>query len=490
MPAIVFRALSLSLPLLVAVLALPARAAGFAIDGGPAPHQVVQAGPDGDAPLVLRGAAHEAGRVEARVLRGDGEIVGWTVLAETGGGAWEGRIPAVPAGGPYTVAARLLHADGTVAAGDAVSPVFVGDLWILAGQSNMQGVGNKLDVEPPNPLVSVLRMNRQWAVAEEPLHILQESPDPVHFKPQDEADRAAAIGRAHAWEKGAGLGLPFAAELVRRTGRPVGLIATAHGGTSMDQWNPALRDQGGGSLYGSMLLSLAAAGGKARGVLWYQGESDATAEASPLYADKFAALIAAFREDCADPALPFYLVQLGRFTHAEADAASWDRVQQAQLDVEARIPGTAVVPAVDLALDDLIHIGTPGLKILGQRLAKIADRELFGGGTLNGPRLAAMERVDTPHGTTLRLAFSGVNGSLRAPGRLAGFSLSAGPDGPDSMQVYHQEIAPDAPHTVVLWIQKWPEDPHLWHGRGTDPHCNLADDAAMALPAFGPVPVP
>lgn len=476
--------------LVLATLALPRAGAALAIDGGVVPHQVMQAGEDGAAALPLRGRADAAGRVEARVLRGDAEAVGWTVLAETDGGAWAGQIPAVPVGGPYTLAARQLDAVGTVLAEAALGPLFVGDLWILAGQSNMQGVGNMLDVEPPNPLVGVLRMNRQWAVAEEPLHVLQESPDPVHFKPADEAERAAAIERAYARTKGAGLGLPFATELVRRTGRPIGLIATAHGGTSMDQWSPERRGEGGASLYGSMLLSLEAAGGKVRGVLWYQGESDATAEASPAYAEKFAALIAAFRADCGDPELPFYLVQLGRFTFTDADAASWNRVQQAQLDMETRFPRTAAVPAVDLALDDLIHIGTPGLKGLGHRMAKIAERDLFGGSTQNGPRLASMARADTPYGATLRVTFTGANGALRAPGRLSGFSLSSGPDGPDAMQVYHQEIADDAPDTVVLWVQTWPENAHLWHGRGTDPYCNIVDEAGMAMPAFGPVPVP
>ena len=30
-----------------------------------------------------------------------------------------------------------------------VGPVFVGDLWVLAGQSNMEGVGDLVDVTPP-----------------------------------------------------------------------------------------------------------------------------------------------------------------------------------------------------------------------------------------------------------------------------------------------------------------------------------------------------
>ena len=43
-----------------------------------------------------------------------------------------------------------------------------------------------------------------------------------------------------------------------------------------------------------------------------------------------------------------------------------------------RVPNTAVVSVIDLELDDGIHVGTQGLKRAGQRLARIAERELFG----------------------------------------------------------------------------------------------------------------
>ena len=42
------------------------------------------------------------------------------------------------------------------------------------------------------------------------------------------------------------------------------------------------------------------------------------------------------------------------------------------------MPNTAVVSVIDLELDDGIHVGTQGLKRAGQRLARIAERELFG----------------------------------------------------------------------------------------------------------------
>ena len=103
--------------------------------------------------------------------------------------------------------------------------------------------------------------------------------------------------------------------LVESTGVPIGLIASAHGGTSMEQWNPAKKEQGGNSLYGSMLRQVKLAGGKVRGVLWYQGESDAMGGAWKVYPKVFADFIAAVRSDFGQPELPFYYVQIGRFVN-------------------------------------------------------------------------------------------------------------------------------------------------------------------------------
>ena len=120
----------------------------------------------------------------------------------------------------------------------------------------------------------LLGMDGKWAQAEEPLHWLVDSPDPVHSgDPKTRAERSAQQHKTRT--KGAGLGLPFAVAMVESTGVPIGLVASAHGGTSMEQWNPAKKGEGGNSLYGSMLRQVKLAGGKVKGVLWYQGESDA-----------------------------------------------------------------------------------------------------------------------------------------------------------------------------------------------------------------------
>src|SRR5262249_1178770 len=68
-----------------------------------------------------------------------------------------GKFTGVPTGGPYEM-------NVTVKVGDterklSVGPIFVGDLWVLAGQSNMQGVGDLIGVTPPHPKVMSFEMN-------------------------------------------------------------------------------------------------------------------------------------------------------------------------------------------------------------------------------------------------------------------------------------------------------------------------------------------
>ena len=454
------------------------------ITGGLAPFQVFQCDDNGVARIACSGTwSGGDGPVSVRILKDDVPTGDWSPAGAATGGNWSAVIENLPAGGPYTIAVRV---NDTI---KAVDNVLAGDLWVLAGQSNMQGVGNMVDVVPPSPQVNMLAMNGVWRNAKEPLHILAESPDPVHVTFKTDEERQASIEAGKNAPKGAGLGIPFAVEMAKRTGRPVGLICTAHGGTSMEQWNPAGRDAGGASLYGSMYAQVQRAGGTARGVLWYQGESDANPDALKVFREKFEGLIAAMRKDFNAPDMPFYYVQIGRFVNPGADPTSWNQIQAIQLACEQSVPRTGMVSGIDQQLDDGIHVGTPGLIVLGKRLANLAERDLFGGTVQGGPRPAEVTWQDTPYGKQVRVKFSGVNGRLVAQGRPVGFTLSEGPDGPPIACVFKVELPADAPDTAILWVERPPENPHLWYGRGFDPCANVVDEADMALPVFGPMPM-
>jgi carbohydrate esterase-like sialic acid-specific acetylesterase/stress responsive alpha/beta barrel protein len=469
-------------------------ARGLFVVEGLEPYAVYQRDEKGAADLKFRGISRDDGRLEARLRAGRRTVPGfdWKAVGKAENGVFQATLPGVPAGGEYTVELRRRDALGNVADLTEVANLLVGDLWILAGQSNMEGVGDLVDVEEPSSQVHCFTMAHRWELAVEPLHWLIDSPDPVHLgdslKDQEEdGRRARRAAQRLSRAKGAGLGLPFAKEMVRRTGVPIGLIASAHGGTSMEQWSPAARDQGGASLYGSMRKQVKNAGGKVKGVLWYQGESDANPQAAALFTDRFKDLVAAFRADLASPQLPFYYVQIGRFVR-QGDPEPWNRIQELQRLAEKEITGTAMVPVIDLALDDLIHVGTPGLKRAGRRLARIAHADLFGAPHLGrGPRLSGIEvRGD---GRAIRIKYEGVNGRLLPADRVEGFSLRK-KDSSEIKTIFNAAVDPASPDTVVLKLQDpLPEGAYLSYGFGLDPIANLTDGEDMAAPVFGPLEV-
>lgn len=456
----------------------------FRVTGGIADDQVLQRGPSGSADLRVKGDAKAADgkTVEARLLRQFVPLAGfeWAAVARIERDAWSGELKNVPTGGPYRLELRIA---GTPAEA-AVRDILVGDLWVLAGQSNMDGNGNLVDLEQPNALVHSFDMADHWLVAEEPLHNLPGAADSVHWNRGANRQPARLEGDAlrsyiAKRTKGAGLGLPFAVEMVRRTGVPIGLLPCAHGGTSMAQWDPALKDRGGESLYGAMLRRVRAVGGSVKGVLWYQGESEANPKAVPVFLEKFKGLVAAIREDFGQPDLPFYYAQIGRYVNND-DAASWNTIQELQRQAEAVIPACAMAPVIDLPLDDAIHLSSGALKRTGVRMANLAR------GLPRGPRPISAALLPN---NIVRVTYSDVNGGLEAPGLIAGFSIHAATGEPVPM-IYKSLVDPEDRRAVLLYLgRRLPEGALLHYGYGKHPYCNLRDSADMAAPVFGPMEI-
>jgi hypothetical protein len=459
----------------------------------------------------------------------DAKILSVTVSGQREARLVDGKLVGLPPGS-YTIQGQLRK--NNIVSTFAVGPVFVGDLWVLAGQSNMEGYADLINVTPPNPLVLALGMDGQWVRAEEPLHWLVDSPDSVHSA--DPATRAERSARAHkSRPKGAGLGLPFAVEVASATNVPIGLVPCAHGGTSMEQWSPAKKDEVGKSLYGSMLRQVRLAGGKVKGVLWYQGESDANPKASEVYAKTFTDFIAAVRGDLGQPELPFYYVQIGRYA-SDKDPKPWNAVQEVQRKLPDELANTAVISVIDLELDDAIHVGTAGLKRAGQRLARIALREQFG---QVGGSTPTLDRVTKGAPNTLVVKFKGVNrvtlnpafggmpggmggmgggmrggmggmgmmsisplpeqgagasaqpeqgGGLQPDRHIAGFSIRAA-DGKEIPLIFEAMVGPSRDTVILKLAGPPPAGAALWYGWGLDPYCNLTDTLDMAVPAFGPI---
>lgn len=104
------------------------------------------------------------------------------------------------------------------------------------------------------------------------------------------------------------------------------------------------------------------------GVLWYQGESNAHL---PRIADRlFRAMVVSWREAWGDTDLPFHFVQLPGMERPTWPA--FREVQQGWLD----IPATAMAVAIDLGHPTDVH---PRIKRpIGERLARIALDRVYG----------------------------------------------------------------------------------------------------------------
>jgi pimeloyl-ACP methyl ester carboxylesterase len=289
--------------------------------------------------------------------QGDGAVVPGEAVegleVSVNGGPFGKGYPRLKTGGPYRLDIRLVR-QGREVARARREGILVGDLYLLAGQSNMVGRAPLKGVLGGEARVAMLAAEDVWMEAREPLHEGRKRADGV--------------------EIGAGLGLAFARELVRRTGVPVGLIPCAKGGTSLAEWSPAQRAAGRRSLYGNLVGRARLAGGPFRGVLWYQGENDAgNLGAAATYGERWAEFVKQLREDLGQAELPVYTAQLGRYAVEPKPelVAGWNTVREAQRQAALTVAGTAVVATVDLTLTDSIHLDGEALQELGRRFAGV-----------------------------------------------------------------------------------------------------------------------
>ena len=443
---------------------------------------VLQRTPKG-ATAIVTGTAEITGIVTATITANRTAVRGWSskAVGKATKGSFTAKLAGIPTGGPYTV---------TLAVGSrqvVVQQVFVGDLWLMAGQSNMEGVGNIEDAPKPHPLVRNFAMDHRWELARDPLHHLPESPDSVHNNGTQEplADREKS---KRSRTKGTGVGVYFGKLMVERTGVPQGLIATAHGGTSMEQWDPTKQDLGGASLYGSMLSSLRDVAQPLAGVLWYQGCSETHSAAVAQYSARMQQLVAAVRRDLGQPKLPWITVQIGRVVGQMDGQREWNAIQELQRLLPKVIPHLDTVAAIDLELDDLIHVSGAAYATLGLRMALVADRLVLG----QRAALPAIQPIAAtplprhPYAPALEVRFANVVGGLHADGLPQGFSLVDHDQKP--VELIYKTVL-DGDRVILQLLHDDRQDVRVMYGNGKNPICNITDARGMAVPMFGPLTI-
>jgi len=248
----------------------------------------------------------------------------------------------------------------------------------------------------------------------------------------------------------------------------------------MQQWDPKLKDKGSASLYGATMERIKANGGKVAGILWYQGESDCNPDDARAYDARMTELVNAFRSDLGQPDLPFYLVQLGIWVSDGANGGneSWNSIRETERTWAAKTPNVGMVSAIDMTLDDGIHLSAASQKRLGKRLADVVS---------GNPSPDFVSAAFEDNYNKVRVTFKNVRGGLTSQGAPVGFSFRK-PNGDEIMCLYKVVLDGDSAvlsHDYAIEVS----GSDLYYGWGTRPYANITDGAGAAVPAFGPVKI-
>jgi len=296
-------------------------------------------------------------------------------------GAWEIEFPYLKPG---------MNGDLIFTCGDQVKvikSVATGDTWLCSGQSNMQFSVSK----------SAESMEAEEAVSTLDIRYF----DGIGWKlvTSENVNNLSAVA------------IFFAIEIARRQQGPVGIFVAARGGTSIDAWLPgeAFPDNESGrvkrplindpdvlkaaeedkkdfrpvgqyrlaqwglsravpsSLYEELIKPFGDL--PIRGVVWYQGESNAgSVKQAKEYRLWLGNLISEYRRLWGSPVLPFMIIQLPAYDPGTPETRkAWAVLQNTQAFVVRRTKNTELVDIKDLG--DLNDIHPARKKEVGERTA-------------------------------------------------------------------------------------------------------------------------
>ena len=106
------------------------------------------------------------------------------------------------------------------------------------------------------------------------------------------------------------------------------------------------------------------------GIVWYQGESDTTTAEAAVYTDELRLMIDIWRRDFGNPLLPFVVVQIADYDFPY-DKDAWRALQAAQDALSGSMKNVSVVKSSDVCEHDDIHPKTKDK--LANRIAAILD---------------------------------------------------------------------------------------------------------------------
>lgn len=405
-------------------------------------------------------------------------------------------LTGIPVGGPYDV----VFTDSLCSS--VFGDIYVGDVWLLAGQSNMEGNGRITESDreaaerTPNS-VRAYYMDGRWNRAHPLLHQIWFSNLPALSNEWQKRQQYWLSRPKHPADlypapqvRGVGPGYSFACKMFELTGIPQAVIPCAVGGSTMSEWTPP--DDGTDNFFTDSVITIKKAGGVINGLFWYHGESDCNDNDLPLYKERFEKMTSEYKK-FTDGRLLVVQAQIfnnpGKtFTTQEAENC-WTAFRQLQLDMESGDPNTVIVPTNDLERDDLIHLSSAAQNKLGKRAADAMYALVFG--RKDQPRLEKTTVVTDglyDEWSCIILKYANVKGKLSSYGFPTGFSLCM-PDGERPSTEYIQNIS-FWNDNVIIRVETDTESlsgSKLFYGYGNTAVCNITDGADRPIPSEGPI---
>ena len=363
-------------------------------------------------------------------------------------GNWQIKLPAMAAGGPYTL---QIKGSNTL----ELKNVLFGEVWVCSGQSNMQwpvSASNDSEAEIAAGMYPKIRL---FYIPRVPSGLPQQN---VAADWHETTPETIAGFSAVAYY--------FGRKLYKNLDVPIGLINTSWGGTRIEPWTPPvglagvpalttiskevqdvqanyraqlpakmkdieawiaetrkaletdapltpmpdnthpLRHQGRPTaLYNGMVHPIVPYA--IRGALWYQGESNL--RDGMRYHEKMKALINGWREVWGQGDFPFYFVQLAPFNYGgrNANPLFLPQIWEAQAATLA-LPNTGMAVTTDIG--NLRDIHPRNKQDVGRRLALWALAKNYSRDdvTYSGPLYKSM----AVEGNTIRLTFDQVGSGL------------------------------------------------------------------------------
>lgn len=419
-------------------------------------------------------------------------------------GQWSVSFPAEEAGGPYKLQVKARSGEKTL------SDVWVGEVWLCSGQSNMelklsQVLTGKEDIAAADTcsrlhFYDMPSIVPTYAMVWDSARL--DSINHLQYVLPGNWQRANSKAAAHF----SAIAFNFGRMLADSLGCHVGLISNAVGGSCTENWidratlekefpailrnwkhndfimrwareRAAYNTQKATSqrqrhpyepayLFESAIQPLK--GYDVRGVLWYQGESNA--DNIEVHERLFPMLERSWRNFFNQPYLPFHFVQLSSI----GTRPSWPHFRDSQRRMAETLPNTYMAVCSDLG--DSLDVHPRHKREVGERLAfSVLNRTYGHKVTPNGPRYQSM-KID---GDAIVLRFADAEGMRAAQGtRLIGFEV-AGADG-----IYHPAEATIKNNTVIVRSKEVKQPAAARYGWQPFTRANLVNAAGLPASTF------